>query len=61
VTEIPSTGVWLRVFHNNGTIEINTGENGILRLDRIVRVAQQVGIHILFSLTNNWYVGHIII
>lgn len=55
VTEIPSDGVWIRVFHNNGTIEINTGENGILRLDRIVRVAKQVGIHVLFSLTNNWF------
>lgn len=55
VTDIPSTGVWIRAFHNNGTIEINTGENGILRLDRIVRVAQEVGIHILFSLTNNWF------
>ncbi|CCA78057.1 related to beta-mannanase [Serendipita indica DSM 11827] len=55
VSEIPSEGVWLRVFHSNGTIEINTGENGILRLDRIVRVAKQVGIHILFTLTNNWF------
>ncbi|KAG8807649.1 cytochrome c1, partial [Serendipita sp. 399] len=55
VTEIPQSGVWLRVFHQNGTIELNTGENGIIRLDRIVRVAEQVGIHILFSLTNNWF------
>ena len=44
------------MFHSNGTIEINTGANGILRLDRIVQVAEQVGIHILFTLTNNWYV-----
>ncbi|KAG8813564.1 hypothetical protein FRB91_009184 [Serendipita sp. 411] len=55
VTEIPPTGVWLRVFHENGTIELNTGENGIIRLDRIVRVAEQVGIYVLFSLTNNWF------
>lgn len=53
--QIPENGVWIRAFHKNGTIEINEGENGIQRLDRIVRIAKSVGIRVLFSLTNNWY------
>ena len=55
VTEIPSDGVWFQVFHKNGTIEINTGENGLVRLDNIVKAAKNNKLHLLLSLTNNWF------
>ena len=55
VTEIPSDGVWFQVFHKNGTVDINTGENGLVRLDNIVKAAKNNKLHVLFSLTNNWF------
>lgn len=55
VTEIPNDGVWIQAFHENGTIEINTGENGLVRLDNIVKAAKDNNLHVLFSLTNNWF------
>jgi mannan endo-1,4-beta-mannosidase len=57
VTEIPDDGVWFQVFHKNGTIEINEGENGLVRLDNIVQAAKDNNLHVVFSLTNNWYRG----
>jgi hypothetical protein len=54
VSEIPTTGPWIRAFLPNGTIALNTGDNGLGRLDRIVRIAHDLGIYVLFSLTNNW-------
>jgi mannan endo-1,4-beta-mannosidase len=55
VTEIPQDGVWFQVFHNNGTIEINKGNNGLVRLDNIIKAAKDNNLHVLFSLTNNWF------
>jgi mannan endo-1,4-beta-mannosidase len=55
VTEIPKGGVWFQVFHKNGTIEINEGENGLVRLDNIVQAAKDNKLHVVFSLTNNWF------
>jgi len=55
VTEIPKDGVWLQVLHDNGTIQINMGENGLVRLDNIVKAAKDNKLHVLFSLTNNWF------
>ena len=49
--------MWFQVFHENGTIEINTGENGLVRLDNIVKAAKNHDLHIVFSLTNNWSRG----
>jgi mannan endo-1,4-beta-mannosidase len=57
VTEIPKDGVWFQVFHKDGTIEINTGENGLVRLDNIVKAAKDNKLHVVFSLTNNWFRG----
>jgi hypothetical protein len=57
VTEIPDDGVWFQVFHKNGTIEINEGENGLVRLDNIVQAAKDHNLHVVFSLTNNWFRG----
>ena len=55
VTEIPNKdGVWFQVFHKNGTIEINEGNNGLVRLDNIVKAAKDNKLHVVFSLTNNW-------
>ena len=56
VTEIPKKdGVWLQVFHTNGTIEINQGKNGLDRLDNIVKAAKDNKLHVVFSLTNTWF------
>jgi len=49
--------VWFQVFHENGTIEINNGENGLLRLDNIVQAAKDNKLHVVFALTNNWFRG----
>ena len=55
VTEIPNKdGVWFQVFHKNGTIQINEGKNGLVRLDNIVQAAKDNNLHVVFSLTNNW-------
>ena len=57
VTEIPKDGVWFQVFHQNGTIEINYRENGLVRLDNIVKAATDNKLHVVFALTNNWFRG----
>lgn len=38
----------------NGTTTINNGTNGLPRLDKVVELAEQHGIYLLLSLTNNW-------
>lgn len=38
----------------NGTATINYGETGLQRLDKIASLAQQKGLKIIFTLTNNW-------
>jgi len=53
VTSIPTNGTWLQLIAN-GTATINNGTNGLQRLDKVVELAQQHGIYVLFSLTNNW-------
>ncbi|KAI0273624.1 glycoside hydrolase superfamily [Gloeopeniophorella convolvens] len=53
VTTIPTAGTWLQLIAN-GTTQINTGANGLQRLDRLVELANDHGIYVLFSLTNNW-------
>ena len=47
--------MWFQVFHKNGTIEINEGENGLVRLDNIVQAAKDNKLRVVFSLTNNWF------
>lgn len=47
--------MWFQVLHANGTAEINTGENGLVRLDNIVKAAKDNDLRVLFSLTNNWF------
>ncbi|KZV64942.1 glycoside hydrolase family 5 protein [Peniophora sp. CONT] len=55
VTEVPTDGSpWLQLLAPNGTTVINNGTDGLQRLDRFVDLAAQNGIHVIFSLTNNW-------
>ncbi|KAA1471179.1 glycoside hydrolase [Dentipellis sp. KUC8613] len=53
VTSIPENGTWLQLIAN-GTTQVNEGPNGIQRLDKLIELAEQHNIYVLFSLTNNW-------
>jgi mannan endo-1,4-beta-mannosidase len=50
---IPQVGSWLQLIAN-GTTFINTGANGLQRLDKLIELAAERGIYVVFSLTNNW-------
>jgi len=49
----PSSGPYFQVLGSNGGA-VNTGADGLQRLDKVVRAAQKYGVRLLFSLTNNW-------
>src|SRR5579863_7949722 len=53
VTTIPDKGSWLTLI-KDGTIQFNTGANGIQRLDKVVELAKKYNIYVYFTLTNNW-------
>lgn len=55
VDAIPVNGTWFQLI-SNGTdaVTINTGPNGLQRLDTVVQLAQQHGIYLILTLTNNW-------
>jgi mannan endo-1,4-beta-mannosidase len=53
VHEMPVNGTWFQLIAN-GTTTINNGTNGLPRLDKVVKLAEQHGIYLLLSLTNNW-------
>lgn len=53
VETIPENGTWFQHIQN-GTVAINNGANGLQRLDKIVKSAQDHGIYLIMSLTNNW-------
>lgn len=53
VDTIPTTGTWFQLIAN-GTTTINTGPNGLQKLDTVVRLAEKHNIFVLLSLTNNW-------
>lgn len=40
----------------NGVPTINLGSNGLPRLDKVVKLAEEKGIKLVLTLTNNWYV-----
>lgn len=50
---IPTTGTWLQLVQN-GTTTINEGPNGLQKLDAVVQMAEQHGLYVILSLTNNW-------
>ncbi|KAL4898347.1 putative mannan endo-1,4-beta-mannosidase A-2 [Aspergillus ambiguus] len=50
----PAAGtVWYQL-HANGTSTINTGPDGLQRLDYVVRSAEQHGIKLIINFVNNW-------
>jgi hypothetical protein len=54
VTTVPDDGSWLLLIQNGNTT-VNTGSNGIKRLDTIIKLAKEYNIYVYFSLTNNWF------
>ncbi|KAI6167027.1 glycoside hydrolase superfamily [Pisolithus thermaeus] len=53
VATTPSTGTWFQLVQN-GTVGINDGPNGLQKLDTVVQVAQQHGLYVTLTLTNDW-------
>ncbi|KDR77603.1 hypothetical protein GALMADRAFT_224892 [Galerina marginata CBS 339.88] len=53
VESVPVNGTWFQLIAN-GTTTINTGPNGLQKLDTVVRLAEKHGLFIHLSLTNNW-------
>lgn len=53
VEVIPANGTWFQLIAN-GTTTVNTGPNGLQKLDMVVKHAERFGIYVLLSLTNNW-------
>jgi len=54
VETIPHKGTYFQLIAANGTTQLNTGPNGLQKLDTIFRFAKKHKIYILLSLTNNW-------
>jgi len=53
VETIPGTGTWFQLVQN-GTTTINDGPNGLQKLDTVIQMAEQHGLYVILSLTNNW-------
>ncbi|EJD06057.1 glycoside hydrolase family 5 protein [Fomitiporia mediterranea MF3/22] len=53
VDEIPVNGTWFQLVQN-GTTFVNTGSNGLQKLDQVVKAAEVNGVLLILSLTNNW-------
>ncbi|KAG8217511.1 glycoside hydrolase family 5 protein [Butyriboletus roseoflavus] len=54
VDTVPVNGTWFQLVRN-GTVSINDGPNGLQKLDTVVQMAEQHGLYVILSLTNNWY------
>ncbi|KAH7930767.1 glycoside hydrolase family 5 protein [Leucogyrophana mollusca] len=54
VDTIPVNGTWFQLIQN-GTLSINEGPNGLQKLDTVIEMAEQQGLYVILSLTNNWY------
>jgi mannan endo-1,4-beta-mannosidase len=54
VTEIPPDGTVYFQLIKDGHQTINDGPNGLQKLDKIVKVAEELGLFVQISLTNNW-------
>lgn len=54
VDTIPENGTWFQLVQN-GTTTINEGPNGLQKLDTVIQMAEQQGLYVIMSLTNNWY------
>ncbi|KAI5122966.1 hypothetical protein M0805_006845 [Coniferiporia weirii] len=53
VDTIPVNGTWFQLIQN-GTTTINNGTNGLQKLDTVVKLAEDAGVLLILSLTNNW-------
>ncbi|KAG6909719.1 hypothetical protein DXG01_015921 [Tephrocybe rancida] len=53
VDTVPENGTWFQLI-SNGTLTINNGTNGLQKLDKVIELAQNHGLYVLLSLTNNW-------
>lgn len=53
VSEIPVNGTWFQLIAN-GTTSVNTGPNGLQKLDMVLAAAEANNVTIILSLTNNW-------
>lgn len=54
MSTIPVNGTWFQLIQN-GTISVNNGPNGLQKLDTVIQMAEQHGLYVILSLTNNWY------
>ncbi|KAG2349908.1 glycoside hydrolase family 5 protein [Suillus weaverae] len=54
VSTIPVNGTWFQLIQN-GTVTVNNGPNGLQKLDTVIQMAEQHGLYVILSLTNNWY------
>ncbi|KAG7092448.1 hypothetical protein E1B28_008802 [Marasmius oreades] len=53
VETTPTNGTWFQLI-NNGSTVINTGSNGLQKLDMVLKHAERFGLYVILSLTNNW-------
>ncbi|KAG1891002.1 glycoside hydrolase family 5 protein [Suillus subluteus] len=53
VDTIPVNGTWLQLI-KDGTVSVNDGPNGLQKLDTVIQMAEQRGLYVILSLTNNW-------
>lgn len=55
VSTIPDDNTtWFQLISPDGTTSVNTGPTGLGKLDAIVSAAEELGIYVHLSLTNNW-------
>lgn len=54
VNTIPSTGTVYYQYLSSSGSEINTGEDGLQRLDAVVAAAETYGLKLILPLVNNW-------
>ncbi|KAG1875304.1 glycoside hydrolase family 5 protein [Suillus tomentosus] len=53
VETVPVNGTWLQLVQN-GTVSVNNGPNGLQKLDTVIQMAEEQGLYVILSLTNNW-------
>ena len=54
VTSIPGSGTVYFQSFSGSTATINTGANGLQRLDAVVRAAEKNNIKLIINFVNNW-------
>ncbi|KDQ48896.1 glycoside hydrolase family 5 protein, partial [Jaapia argillacea MUCL 33604] len=54
VDTIPKNSNWLQLIEKGGKTTLNTGPNGLKKLDLVVTWAEKTGVYLIPSLTNNW-------